>query len=190
MVKSKTAGKLFYYNTKTKIGQFQCPPEITSLVSPGAVDDEAVSKDSEHIFSRLLYKKESEHEYLSSPYQVTASPAEIGKTTMDSCATATPQSAETETRLSDDVEARIAAAALEDERLQRALKRSLEETTASGKVSEDGERACEPQELCFSGEFQDQDTQWTCGHCTYINEASCPTCDMCMAVKPRSRVRL
>ena len=36
MVKSKTVDKLFYYNTKTKIGQFECPSDIVNLAEEAA----------------------------------------------------------------------------------------------------------------------------------------------------------
>ena len=194
MVKSKTAKKLFYYNTKTKVGQFQCPPEIMSLVDYSPADNrEDVPHENESVNSQLSDAKDSEYGNLSSPVQDTASSTELGKTTVYSSVNETPQSAEAEKHSSDDAEARIAAAAaLEDEeRFQRALKRSLEDADGvSANMSEDGDRDWEPQELCFSGDLQEQDAQWACGQCTYINEASSPTCDMCMAVKPRPRVRV
>lgn len=46
MVKSRTVGKIFYYNIKTKIGQFGCPPEIKKLgghpVSPSEIADDII----------------------------------------------------------------------------------------------------------------------------------------------------
>ena len=100
------------------------------------------------------------------------------------------------------IEERAAAAAVEDANFQQALKRSLGETEGNDESLLSMRASSPPPEtddmeedkdttMCQSGDLvQHGDEQWTCLPCTDINESSSATCDMCMSVRPRPKVKI
>lgn len=86
---------------------------------------------------------------------------------------------------------RVAAAAKEDEDINRALQRSLEEVNEEGilliHAQDESVRALDD---VVAVSHHEADASWSCLQCTYLNEGVAATCDMCNSVRPRAKVYL
>ena len=76
------------------------------------------------------------------------------------------------------VDERAAAAETEDQELQTALQNSLVESTPISYLA---------TEAVADDSIDDE--KWCCPQCTFINEENSATCDMCLSVRPRRKVR-
>jgi hypothetical protein len=218
MTKSKALNKVFYYNTNSKIGQFNPPdailvemlrtPHSPSACTPIQAERQADSTaghgsvgahtTAESIEGIEGIGNERERERERERESATATPLK------DSLVTPTQMPTQTQTP-SRSVEERAAAAAAEDADFHQALQESLEEAKDSAGTSAGTRQSSassssvlseaagagmdEGQEAASqAGELQHGDEQWTCAPCTYINESSSAACDMCLSARPRPKV--
>jgi hypothetical protein len=59
-----------------------------------------------------------------------------------------------------------------------------ESSVRSGEVSIDAYASQSTQ----VGASAEEETEWNCAHCTFLNAAGMSVCEMCLSIKPRSKV--